>query len=383
MLKLLKILIISSVFFVLISNTAQAVKKKKWYNSINVTGGITASLQGTSGNGDSTAGTEDNKDFSYSLDLNLDSEITREHKFFVHIETGEGKGINDNFGAKGTYIKPNYDPFNSHNPDTGHQDITVSQAFYKGTFFDEILSVDFGKMDIHSFTDQNTLAGNEESQFMAGIFVRLVGTLFAELDNYYSPGIRLLLTPNEWFDFTYVAANSSYDSVSKNFYDVGQITIKPNIKDLEGNYRFYYIRDRRNYTKIDDITSDTNPNSGWGLSFDQHVTENVSLFYRYGSQKEDLSANTATSAWTFGAKVSGKFWKRPKDYVGLGIGAVKKNKEIETDFSDDQEVTEIFYYFQLWDNLSITPDVQFHKNLPRTEARDITVYGVRLQFHFF
>jgi len=328
MFKLLKILIILSAFFILISSTAEAVKKKKkWFNSINVIGGITATLQGTSGNGDSTAETEDNKDFSYSLDVNLSSEIASGHNFIVDLETGEGNGINDNFGANGTFINPNYDPFNTINPDTGHQDLTISQVYYEGTFLDEILTVDLGKMDIHSFTDQNNFAGDETSEFMAGIFVRLAGTLFAELDNYYAPGIRLLLTPNEWFDFTYVAANSSYDSVSKNFYDVGQINIKPNIKDLEGNYRFYFIRDRRNFIKIDDITSDGNPNSGWGLSFDQYITERVGLFYRYGTQKDGLTANTATSAWTAGAIWSGKFWERPDDYVGIGHGLVKKSKE--------------------------------------------------------
>ena len=384
MFKLLKILIVSSVYFILISGIAEATKKKKWYDSVNVTGGITVALQGTSGNDDTTAGTEDTTDFSYSLDLNLNSEIARGHKFFVHIETGEGNGINDNFT---TNINPNYDPFNIHNPDTGHQDITISKLFYEGTFIDEMLIVDFGKMDIHSFTDQNNFAGDETTQFMAGIFVRQAGTLFAELDNYYGPGIRFLFSPHEWSEYTYIVANSSFDSISKNKYHAVQMNFKPNIMDLKGNYRFYFISDGRDYTKIDDSSSDSNSNFGWGISFDQFVTENIGLFLRYGSQKGSLqpllSANPVTSSLSGGMLVNGNMWKRSDDFAGLGLGTVKKNEKIAAAYSGNQKVVELFYHFQLMDNLSITPDIQFHKNLPKTDMRDIIIYGVRLQFGFF
>lgn len=380
MLKLLKILIISCVYFILISNIAQAAKKKKWYDSVNVTGGITASLQGTSGNDDSTAGTEDNIDYAYTLDLIPEFEIAPGHMFFIHIETGEGKGVNDNFA---TTINPNYNPFNTHNVDVGHQDLTISQAFYEGMFFEETLTISAGKMDIHSFSDENNFAGDETSQFMASIFARLVGTLFAELDNYYSPGIRFLLVPREWLEITYVAANSSNDSLTKNSYHVGQINIKPNIMDMEGNYRFYFISDGRNYARIDDSGSTSNSNFGWGLSFDQLVTENIGIFLRYGSQKDDLTANTVTSSISGGVSVNGNVWRRSDDFIGLGSGVVKKNEGITTAYSGNQKVLELFYHYQLWDNLSITPDIQIHKNLPRADTRDITVYGVRVQLDFF
>ena len=274
--KLLIIFVVLSSYFLFASGLSQAAKRKQWYDSVNVTGGITAALQGTSGNDDSTAETKNSTDFSYSLDLNLNSEIAPKHNFFVHIETGEGKGVNDNFA---TFISPNYDPFNTLNPDTGHQDITISQAFYEGFFLEEMLTADIGKMDIHSFSDENNFAGDENSQFMAGLFVRLPGTLFAELDDDYSPGIRFFLAPNEWFEVTYVVASAANDSVGKDVYHVGQVNIKPNVFDLEGNYRFYFIRDGRNYTKIDEIDKTATSNFGWGVSFDQLITENLGICF--------------------------------------------------------------------------------------------------------
>ena len=59
----------------------------------------------------------------------------------------------------------------------------------------------------------------------------------------------------------------------------------------------------------------------------------------------------------------------------LDMGWSKKNNNIETTFSGNQSVVELFYHFKLWDNLSITPNIQVHKNLPRADNRDIMVYG--------
>ena len=153
--------------------------------------------------------------------------------------------------------------------------------------------------------------------------------------------------------------------------------------DMKGNYRFYFISDGRDYAKTDDSESNHNSNFGWALSFDHFVAENIGLFLRYGKQKDDLTANTVTSAWSTGVSVNGNIWRRSDDFAGLGYGVVKKNDTIETTFSGKQNVVELFYHFKLWDNLSVTPNIQVHKNLPRADNRDIMVYGFRLQLDFF
>jgi hypothetical protein len=48
--------------------------------------------------------------------------------------------------------------------------------------------------------------------------------------------------------------------------------------DIKGNYPFYFISDGRDYAKTDDSKSNHNSNFGWGLSFDNFVTENISFF---------------------------------------------------------------------------------------------------------
>ncbi len=119
-------------------------------------------------------------------------------------------------------------------------------------------------------------------------------------------------------------ANSSFDLTSKNKFHVCQVNLKPNIMEMKGNYRFYFISDGRDYAKTDDSESNHNSNFGWALSFDHFVAENIGLFLRYGKQKDDLTANTVTSAWSTGVSVNGNIWRRSDDFAGLGYGVVKK-----------------------------------------------------------
>ena len=93
---------------------------------------------------------------------------------------------------------------------------------------------------------------------------------------------------------------------------------------MKRNYRFYFISDGRDYAKTDDSESNHNSSFGWGLSFGHFVAKNIGLFLRYGKQKDDLTANTVTSAWSTGVSVNGNMWKISDDFAGLRNGVVKK-----------------------------------------------------------
>lgn len=371
-------LLILAVFFLLLSLPATAEEPdvaNKW--NLVIGGGITAVLQGTSGNDDSTTGTTDGMDYSYTLDINVESELSPGHMLFIHIETGEGDGTNGRLPANAV---PNYDPYNTHSPDVGHQDVTISQAFYEGQFFGELLTLDIGKMDIHSLTDENNLAGDETAQFMSGIFSRLTGALYAELDTYYAPGVRMLLVPTDFLEFSLVLANSKTESVGTRGYQAVQLNLKPAIGGLEGNYRFYYIRDLRPYTKISDGSSDTN--TGLGASFDQMLADNYGLFFRYGTQPDDIAENEVTSSYSGGLMLMGGLWGNADDFIGFGYGTIIKNSKIATTYNGDQQVLEIFYHWQVVENIALSPDIQFHSNLPRDEKRSVTAFGMRAQLDF-
>lgn len=365
--------------FSLLSSLPVAAEEPDAANRLNFTigGGITAVMQGTSGNDDTTTGTRDGMDYSYTLDINMESELSPGHMLFIHIETGEGDGTNTRFPS---WAVPNYDPYNTNSPDVGHQDVTVSQAFYEGLFFSGLLTLDIGKMDIHSLTDENNLAGDETTQFMSGLFSRLTGTLYPELDSYYAPGVRMLLVPTDFLEFSLVLANSKNESVGTRGYHAAQLNLKPAIGGLEGNYRFYFIRDLRPYTKISDGSSDIN--TGLGVSFDQMLGDNFGLFFRFGTQPDDIAENEVTSSYSGGLMLMGGLWGNADDSLGLGYGTIIKNSKIATTYSGDQQVVELFYHWQVAERIALSPDIQLHSNLPRDEKRSVVVFGLRAQLDF-
>ncbi|HZX48970.1 MAG TPA: carbohydrate porin, partial [Nitrospirota bacterium] len=205
---------------------------------LNISGGITSILQGTSGiadNGDVT-------DFTYTLDLNFEAGVTSTGKVVVALEAGNGGGVNDDTGALSS---SNYDAFITElttDKDNSFAAISVSQAYFEGSFFDGKLGLKIGKLDVHSCHDENAYANDETDQFITGMFSRYAGSIFPELDSYYAPGITLTYSPVNMLDITVTAANgvdSGFEDISSDAYGAGQINIKPGLFGKEGNYRFY------------------------------------------------------------------------------------------------------------------------------------------------
>ncbi|MDH5541366.1 MAG: carbohydrate porin [Nitrospinota bacterium] len=391
----------------IVSNEELKVLNKSegsWFDTIELSGGITSGMQGTSGNSDTVTGTSDGTNYSFSLDIGIDAELEPGHTVSVALESGEGEGIGAALpdGALG----PNYDPANS-NMD-GAQVVTVAQAFYEGSFFDGKFVFDLGKMDLHSLYDENNFAGDETAQFMNGIFCRLTGTLYPELEWYYSPGMRFFFAPVDLLEVSYVLGNSKWEDFGSNLFQVVQLNLKPNLFGKEGNYRVYYIMDDtlRTQTVVDpgdpaatiDMllpatkTADGSRavNTGFGVSIDQYIMEGVGLSIRYGSQDKAIDQNGAVSAMTFGILVEGGIWGMDDDSFGFAYGSLtsndKTNGSVMLDATGEpytgQTAIEIFYHWQVKEKIGITPDIQMISNMPRADAASITVFGLRGQFDF-
>ena len=378
---------------------------------LNISGGITSILQGTSGiadNGDVT-------DFTYTLDLNFEAGVTPTGKVVVALEAGNGGGVNDDTGALSS---SNYDAFITElttNKNNSFAAISVSQAYFEGSFLDGRLGLKVGKLDVHSCHDENAYANDETDQFITGMFARYAGSIFPELDSYYAPGVSLTFSPAEIVDLTVTAANgvgSGFEDITSNAYGVGQVNIKPGLLGREGNYRFYYIYDARNFTDISDSTKTNETNTAFGLSFDQEVIDGIGLFVRYAAQDDDVEfrseswddlnensvvdsgemvpevSNPVKSALSFGASLSGSLWGRGDDVVGIAYGVLQNNDKSTTYFSaisnpDDEGHFEIYYKLGFSDHFTLTPDLQVVTNAGGNADNDtITVYGLRAQMNF-
>ncbi len=371
-------------------STALAKSKGDWYKRLDLSGGITSVYQSTIGNADKTTRTLDQANFSYSLNLMVESRLSDKQKIVVHFEAAEGEGIaqnlRDNSAVPPTSystISPDYNRYRaaySNADGSVQQGLKTSEVYYEGLLFWDRAIVSLGKMDIHSLYDQNRLAGSETDQFLAGIFVTMAGTVFNELDNYYAPGYKINTAIASFLELSYVGA-FQYENVGNSSFHVGQINLKPNLLGGEGNYRFYLVWDNRNYT----LTSggEKEANIGFGISLDQMITNDIGIFLRFASQPTKFEENRIKNGSAFGAHIGGAMWGRRKDHIGFGYGMVTNNKSISSPSSySGQSVMELYYYMHLTKGVSITPDFQMHSNLERASNRTVMIAGARLQLDF-
>ena len=363
---------------------------------LNITGGITSILQGTSGIADD----QDITDFSYTLDLNFEAVVSPSGKVVIALEAGNGEGVNENIPSLSI---PNYDAYVTESG--GIVTPSVSQAYFEGSFFDGMLGLKAGKLDVHSCHDDNAYANDETDQFISGLFSRYAGSIFPELDSYYAPGMILSISPADMLDVTLAVANgvnSGFEDITEDPYGAGQVNIKPNILGREGNYRFYIIYDTRdNYIDIGNPDK-IRKNTAYGISLDQEIIDDIGIFARYGVQDSNVEFWTddgnnvvnpdeisypVKAAISGGVSLSGSFWGRGDDLVGLAYGVLFNNED-STYFNavtDSGNETHLEFYYKLGfsDHFTLTPDFQLVTNAGGDADTDpITVYGVRAQMNF-
>ena len=363
---------------------------------LNITGGITSILQGTSGIADD----QDITDFSYTLDLNFEAVVSPSGKVVIALEAGNGEGVNENIPSLSI---PNYDAYVTESG--GIVTPSVSQAYFEGSFFDGMLGLKAGKLDVHSCHDDNAYANDETDQFISGLFSRYAGSIFPELDSYYAPGMILSISPADMLDVTLAVANgvnSGFEDITEDPYGAGQVNVKPNIFGKEGNYRLYVIYDTRdNYIDIGNPDK-IRKNTAYGISLDQEIIDDIGIFARYGVQDSNVEFWTddgnnvvnpdeisypVKSAISGGVSLSGSFWGRGDDVVGLAYGVLFNNEDSTyfnavTDSGNETHL-EVYYKLGFSDHFTLTPDLQLVTNAGGDADTDpITVYGVRAQMNF-
>ncbi|RMD80715.1 MAG: hypothetical protein D6809_00470 [Gammaproteobacteria bacterium] len=356
------------------------------FGAITIDGDMTWVLQGT----DSDAG-NDSADLTYTLDLNLEGQLTPASKLVVALETGDGNGVDSHLGALSI---ANYDAFITATS-AGFTAPSVSQAYYEGDYRDGAFQVLFGKLDVHSLYDTNAYANDETDQFISGIFTRSAGTSYQELDNYYAPALAVTWA-SEQAELMVLAANgngSGFDEVDHRPYFAAQLTLKPVLMGHEGNYRVYAIRDERRYT---DLSGNDTENNAWGISFDQELARGVGAFLRYSTQDDQIVQNLVKSSWSLGTLLEGSLWGREDDTVGLAYGVLNINDKpqvlanakadgtIDSSLSttDDETHLELFYKFTIApEHVTVTPSIQLIGNVGAQPGVDARVYGVRAQLN--
>jgi hypothetical protein len=363
---------IATVALLIQSVSPATAAERFWFTETQVEFGVTGVLQGTSGNTYIDAdGVEvkDQFDYAYTADLAFIGRLTPGQSLNLILETGHGEAANDNFPMR---TIPNYDAY-------ALADIVqVSQAYYEGEFMDGALILAFGRMDVASLTDGNEYAGDETSQFLNSLFVRSVGTIFAEHASYYVPTLMISFAPVELISVTYTFSQDHGEDLFGTPQHNIELGLHPSFDNFAANLRVMYGMTDLPHTEI--ATGTEVSNTGMiNVSFDMTIAENFGFFARYAMQDDTLVENEVVLAVSGGISLAGAIWGRDDDNLGVAYGFVGLNETLFPDAGDKETVIEAYYRISINDHFTLSADIQMFSNIERGENRDVTVFGLRTQ----
>lgn len=357
-------------------------------DSLRIGASATMIVQGT-GNTNVDPKKQSRTDASYSADVTLEKEFKDlGSRAFIHLESGQGNGLEDNLTL---YSNVNRDADNDNN-------VRLTEVWYEQGFSGERALLTFGKLDPTVYFDTNEAANDETTQFLGRMFRNSPVVEFP--DN--TGGIRLGVSPVEWLELEggLFDADADFEELGGDLFTVGQVNFKPQLLGRGGNYRLLAWNNGADHTDWRDSGKNGENAYGYGLSFDQEVTDTVTAFARWGWQdphvyNPNLTATNGANysleqAWSVGFQFGGKPWGREKDMAGVAVGQAIPSKDYKRSDSSllarTESHLETYYNIRMNDHLSISPDFQYIWNPFGKDVADDTsnaaVYGVRAQIDF-
>jgi hypothetical protein len=335
-----------------------------------------------------------------------------EGKIFTHFRFGQGTGI----GLRPTYTSTANTTAFQTNAGADDSFAILAQAWYqlKMPLTDdglkanarEHLYLTAGKIDPFVFFDQNGAADDESAKFLNNAFVHnplLDSGGDIRADAYgFAPGAIVKYENSgqkggEWA----LSLGAFASGPGANFTGslagplvIAQAETAAHINHLPGSYRAYLWSQGRgsNYDQIE------RRHSGIGFSADQKVTDNLTLFGRYGHQLKGKVR--FDRALTVGAELAGNPWSRAADSIGLAFGALRTSADFRNDSltidadgdtvpdfgyqaSGSEKLVELYYRYKLNSKVELTPDFQWIRQPGGNgSAPTVKVFGLRAKIGF-
>src|SRR5574343_1258849 len=331
-------------------NMKKAQKIAEGLDGIKVSASLATVAQKASGlpNGVENGPSQLNYRADVSVELPLAPVGDIEHKLFAHLRMGQGLGLNAAFSNLGHFASaPNALAFRASGSSPDDSVTILGQAWYQAAiplpflgfkpYSRQTLELTFGKMDIFGFFDQNKGAGDESKQFLNSVFVHNplldAGREVGVDANGFQPGF--VASYLNWFDkpqpwrvsvgvFGTGSRGANYQHSLSSPLLMVQAEKQLRFDGLLGNYRL----SGWNRSQGIDYTGDTARHTGVGASIDQRIGDGVTLFARYGKMiKGELSFN---QAFTAGAELSGLYWNRGADAIGIAGAWLQSGKAYRT-----------------------------------------------------
>ena len=271
-----------------------------------------------------------------------------------------------------------------------------TSLYYVQNLFDKKAVVSFGNIDPTDFFDANRLAGSDSTQFLGSIFNNNPAIEFPDP----SLALRAGISPIDLIELTgiLVNTNSEWQDIDDNVFAMAELTFKPKFFDREGYYRLMAWHNNANHIKWD--TTDTGKGTyGFALSFDQDITDIISLFTRYGWENPDVYNPDVTAtgdnilsleqSWSFGIQLNGNLWGRENDFAGFAFGQVIPSDDYKKALGrkgEHEGHLELYYNLYVNKYIAISPDFQYIIDPYGGDVTDnddpIFIFGVRTTMQY-
>lgn len=167
------------------------------------------------------------------------------------------------------------------------------------------------------------------------------------------------------------------------FITMGEVGIKTkNKKGLEGNYRFDMWYNPQPFNRYDGKGVERD-STGFGVSFDQGLTEKLGAFFRYGWN--DGRINKFPNCWSVGGNYKGPIPQRDKDVLGFGVaqGITSHDFRRAKNATRTETIIEVYYKIYVTEWCSLTLDIQTLFNPGTNSSNDTGIIpGFRVKMVF-
>jgi hypothetical protein len=314
-------------------------EETSWYQKVDIAFGATGIVQRTLGTVDTLGNDKDFAEGSVSYDIESTIPVSEHGSLYAHLQAGQGAGV----------------PVTTFGGVNGDADddasLRLTELWYEHSF--GTFSFKAGKLSMSADFDGNNVANSETDQFLNTAFINNPVLEFPA-DN--GLGLVFRFSPRKLLSVSLTASEADADWINafSNGFFMGELDLTPKLGELQGCYRLYGWSngtDRENLTTGESESA----NTGFGLSLDQQIPANLTLFARFGTQNDEVSE--IASAFSLGVQSSGSFWNRADDVVGFAFGSMTASDDSDL---DNESQIELYYSFRVNEHLAVSPDFQYN-----------------------
>lgn len=253
-------------------------------------------------------------------------------------------------------------------------------AWYKHTFEFSVghtLGLTGGIIDATDYIEQNDYANDEYTQFMNGALVNGPNGFAPS----YDIGGAVEWDMGKWnINAVGMEVGENDEGYTYHYYGL-QLAYSLETSLGEGNYRAIYQTTSDSFLDVDPTVTTLHPLTALFLSFDQQFGNIIGGWIRFGFRPDDETLIYYKSLYSGGIDISGAWWGRGQDNIGLGYAYLNGgNAGIAR-----TQVAEGYVRFGINEFLALTFDLQYMEDKYEVGTGDDVdgiIAGVRLAAEF-